>query len=93
MSTSSINDIRDGNTLLAGPAAISAGSTELRIATTFFSLDTLLLLADSLGNFDRIRILFGDDANPEQCRRLLKLLRQRSDADLLAQRQETRLPQ
>lgn len=65
---------------------MSAGGSEVRIATAFFSLDALVMLSESLEGYDRIRILFGDDANPEQRRRLHDLLRQRSDADLLAQR-------
>jgi superfamily II DNA or RNA helicase len=83
---SSIIDNRDGNTLLQSLQLMSAGGRELCIATAFFSLDALMLLADTVCAYDRIRLLFGDDANAEQRRRLLDLLRQRSDADLLAQR-------
>jgi superfamily II DNA or RNA helicase len=83
---SSIIDNRDGNTLLHGLQQMSAGGQVLRVATAFFSLDALMMLADTIGDYDQIRILFGDDANPEQRRRLLEMLRQRSDADLLTQR-------
>jgi hypothetical protein len=89
MPLSSIIDNRDDNTLLLGLAEMSSGGTELRIATAFFSLDALLLLADTIASYDRVRILFGDDANAEQRLRLLDLLRRRSDADLLAQREKT----
>ena len=83
---SSIIDNRDGNTLLHGLQLMSAGGQVLRVATAFFSLDALMLVADTVEEYSRIRILFGDDANPEQRRRLLEMLRQRSDADLLVQR-------
>ena len=83
---SSIIDNRDGNTLLHGLQLMSAGGQGLRVASAFFSLDALMLLADTISAYDRVRILFGDDANAEQRSRLLEMLRQRSDADLLAQR-------
>src|SRR5579872_5399054 len=85
---SSIIDNRQSNTLLCGLQKMSAGGKEIAIATAFFSLDAFLLLADALASYDCVRILFGDDANPEQRQRLLDLLRQRSDADLLAQRDQ-----
>ena len=83
---SSIIDNRDGNTLLHGLQQMSAGGQALRVATAFFSLDALMMLADTMEGYEQVRILFGDDANPEQRRRLLEMLRQRSDADLLTQR-------
>ena len=83
---SSIIDNRDGNTLLKGLQAMSKGGSELRIATAFFSLDALLMLADTLHTYERVRILFGDDADAKQRVRLLAMLRERSDADLLIQR-------
>jgi hypothetical protein len=88
---SSIIDNKGENTLLNGLRIMSAGGRELQIATAFFSLDALMLLADSAQEYDRIRILFGSDANPEQRRRLLNLLRERSDADLLGQREASPL--
>ncbi len=84
---SSIIDNRNGNTLLRGLQQMSDGGHELWIATAFFSLDALLLLADTLAEHERIRILFGDDASAVQRKRLLEMLGQRSDADLLAQRE------
>jgi superfamily II DNA or RNA helicase len=86
---SSIIDNRDGNTLHHGLSQMSAGGRELRIATAFFSLDALLMLSATIADYDRIHILFGDDADATQRRRLLEMLRQRSDADLLAQRDAT----
>lgn len=87
MPTTSIIDNRDENTLLHGLQKMSAGGREIAIATAFFSLDALLLLASTVSGYDRVRILFGDDANAEQRRRLLEMFRQRSDADLLVQRE------
>ena len=84
---SSIIDNRDDNTLLNGLQILSAGGREVSIATAFFSLDALLLLADTLAGYDRIRILFGDDASHSQRKKLLQMLRQVSDADLLVQRE------
>ena len=83
---SSIIDNREGNTLLHGLQQMSAGGSELRVATAFFSLDALMMLAETIGAYDRVRLLFGDDADAKQRVRLLAMLRERSDADLLAQR-------
>jgi superfamily II DNA or RNA helicase len=88
---SSIIDNQTDNTLLIGLKNIAAGGRELCIATAFFSLDALLLIADALPEYERIRILFGDDADAKQRARLLEMLRSRSDEDLLAQRES--LPQ
>ena len=62
---SSIIDNRDGNTLLNGLQLMSASGRELRTATAFFSLDALLMLADTISSYDRIRILFGDDSDAD----------------------------
>jgi len=86
--STTIIDNRDGNTLLTALERMGAGGRELSIASAFFSLDALLLLADSLENYDRIRILFGDDASPRQRQILLEKLRMASDADLLIQREK-----
>ena len=75
------------NTLLNRLQEMSAGGQDLKIATAFFSLDALLLLADTICEYGTVRLLFGDDANALQRRRLLQMLRERSDADLLAQRE------
>lgn len=85
---SSIIDNRDENTLLRGLTRISGGGREFWIATAFFSLDALMMIADALENYERIRILFGDDADATQRRKLLELLRTESDKDLLAQRDQ-----
>ncbi|MGO8670814.1 MAG: hypothetical protein ACLQVD_05550 [Capsulimonadaceae bacterium] len=72
---SSIIDNASDNTLLRNLQLMSNGGRVLHIATAFFSLDALMLLADSAAHYDRIRILFGSDASPEQRRRLLALMR------------------
>jgi len=87
MAASSIVDNQDPNTLLAKLKEIGTGGKELCIATAFFSLDALLLVADALDGFDKIRILFGDDADAKQRLRLMAMLRLQSDADLLVQRE------
>jgi len=63
------------------------GGRELWIATAFFSLDALDLLADTIQGYDRIRILFGDDANPRQRAQLLQRLRRDSDEALVKDRE------
>ena len=88
---STIIDNREGNTLLAALQTMGDGGREIAIATAFFSLDALLLLADSLSGYERVRILFGDDASPRQRVQLLEKLRARSDADLLIQRESAPL--
>lgn len=87
MSTSSIIDNHELNTLLAKLKEIGTGGKELCIATAFFSLDALFLIADALEGFDKVRILFGGDADAKQRLRLLQLLRTQSDEDLLTQRE------
>ncbi|MBI2298659.1 MAG: DEAD/DEAH box helicase family protein [Armatimonadetes bacterium] len=88
-STSSIVDNRDGNTLLAALTAMGNGGRELWVATAFFSLAALLLLADALTGYQRGRVLFGDDASPRQRELLLDRLRRLSDTDILAQREQS----
>ena len=88
VATSTIIDNREGNTLLAALEHMGAGGKEIAIASAFFSLDALLLLADTLNQYEHVRILFGDEANPRQRILLLKLLRATSDEDLLAQREK-----
>jgi hypothetical protein len=85
--SSSIIDNRDSNTLLNGLKLIGQGGKDLCIATAFFSLEALLLLAETLPSYERVRILFGDDAEAKQRKRLLEMLRLRSDEDLLQQRE------
>jgi hypothetical protein len=63
---SSIIDNRDENSLLNGLKVMSNGGREIKIATAFFSIDALLLLADTLQGYERISILFGDDASAVQ---------------------------
>lgn len=88
VATSTIIDNREGNTLCAALERMGAGGKELWIASAFFSLDALLLLADTLGQYKRVRILFGDEANPRQRKLLLERLRVVSDDDLLIQREK-----
>lgn len=80
---STIFDNREGNTLHAAIERMGAGGKELWIASAFFSLDALLLLAGTLEKYERIRILVGDEANPPQRLLLLQRLRSASDEDLL----------
>jgi superfamily II DNA or RNA helicase/HKD family nuclease len=83
---SSIIDNRNQNTLLARLETITAGGRELAIASAFFSLDGLALLGPTLAQYSRIRILFGDDASATERRKLLRIMRERSDSDLLLRR-------
>jgi superfamily II DNA or RNA helicase len=85
-SLSSIIDNSDPNTLLNALTRIGAEGEELWIATAFFSLEALMLIADILQGDQRVRILFGDDASPKQRTLLMQQLRMRSDEDLLRQR-------
>lgn len=82
----SIIDNRDGNTLLARLERATVGGRELSIASAFFSLEGLAMLGPTLANYERIRILFGDDASARERQSLLALLRDRSDAELLQRR-------
>lgn len=84
--TSSIIDNRDPNTLLARLETVTAGGRELAIASAFFSLDALALIGPALAQYSRVRILFGDEANATQRLKLLQVLREQSDADLLKRR-------
>ena len=86
--TTSIIDNQAENTLLAGLARLGKGGQELCIATAFFSLNALLLLAETLAPYQRIRVLFGDDADAKQRWKLLEMLRLKSDEELLAQREQ-----
>ena len=84
---SSIIDNRDSNTLLNNLHGMAHAGRDISIATAFFSLDALLLMADELAGYERVRILFGDDANATQRRRLLEMLRRTSDEELLPTRE------
>lgn len=83
-----IIDNRHGNTLLTALQSMAGGARELHVATAFFSLDALLLLADVIASVDRVRLLFGDDSSPRQRQELLSRLQATSDPDLLARREE-----
>lgn len=85
---SSIIDNRDGNTLLARLRTDTDSGRELCIASAFFTLDALLLLAETLGRYQKIRLLFGDDADATQRRKLLEKAKLESEVDLLKQREE-----
>lgn len=85
---SSIIDNRDGNTLLASLQTITNSGRELCIASAFFTLDALLLLSETLGHYEKIRLLFGDDADATQRRKLLEKAKLASETDLLKQREE-----
>jgi superfamily II DNA or RNA helicase/HKD family nuclease len=85
---SSIIDNSDGNLLIDGLGKISQNCTHFDIASAFFSLDALGMLAEKLQHAEKIRLLFGDDAAKSDRRKLLAALRERSDADLAGQRTE-----
>lgn len=85
--TSIIDNVGE-NTLLHALERRTEHGVELCIATAFFSLDALNLLGPKLESYSRIRLLFGDDASPKQRLKLLQALRNRSDADLLKQRDQ-----
>lgn len=88
---SSIIDNRGQNTLLHSIQTMSDHGRELWIATAFFSLDALNLLADSIASFDRIRLLFGDDSSATERTELLNQMRSCSDGDLLDRREQEAL--
>src|SRR5580658_8214780 len=79
---SSIIDNQADNTLKGGIERITEGSRQLSIATAFFSLNALALVARNLRGCDSIRILFGDDSDRTQRARLLARLREHSDIEL-----------
>ena len=66
LAMSSIIDNRNGITLLSKLQDMNSAGSELRIATAFFSIEAFRLLADSISDHDRVRILFGDEANKTQ---------------------------
>lgn len=82
----SIVDNRGENTLCNAIDQITENGRELWIATAFFSLDALNMVGKNLQSAERIRLLFGDDASAKQRNALLAAMRNRSDADLLRQR-------
>jgi hypothetical protein len=83
---SSIIDNRDDNTMLHALGTMSVDGRTLDIVIALIALDGLHLLADILAGYERVRILFGDDANAVQRRELMELLHKPSDAGLLKQR-------
>ncbi len=85
----SIIDNSGDNTLRNRLRVIGDESKDVSIASAFFSLDALYMLADLLGPMERIRLLFGDDADGTQRRQLLNLLRTRSDDDLRGMRSDS----
>jgi HKD family nuclease len=87
MTSSSIIDNIEPNTLCLRLEQLTKGGKEISIASAFFSLDALLLLSDTLNAYDKIRLLFGDDADAKQRLYLLSVLRLQSDKDLLLQRE------
>ena len=78
----SIIDNDGENTLKNRLRIIGDESKDVSIASAFFSLDALSLLADLFAPMERIRLLFGDAADGAQRKQLLHLLRTRSDEDL-----------
>lgn len=87
MGLSSIVDNQGENTLQNALARIAKGAIQWDIASAFFSIEALALLADALEPIEKIRILIGDDADATQRIRLVNLLKSRSDEDLLKLRE------
>lgn len=85
-SSSSIIDNLGENTLLHALVRRTEDGRELCIATAFFSLDAFNALGPSLMDYDRIRLLFGDDASKSHRKALINALRARSDIDLRERR-------
>ncbi len=83
----SIIDNQHGNTLHHALELITEDGRELWIATAFFSLDALNMVGENLVRAQRVRLLFGDDASARQRNALLRAMQERSDADLLKQRE------
>ena len=83
----SIIDNQQGNTLQNALNLITENGRELWIATAFFSLDALNMVGENLVHAERIRLLFGDDACARQRNALIRAMQERSDADLLKQRE------
>lgn len=82
----SIIDNQGENTLAIGIERITGGVREFCVATAFFSLDALALVAKNLPGCDRVRILFGDEADRSERVKLLRRMREHSDFDLAEQR-------
>ncbi|HVT13098.1 MAG TPA: helicase-related protein [Fimbriimonadaceae bacterium] len=82
----SIVDNRDENTLYRAILDIAGNGRELWIATAFFSLDALNLIGEHLHDFDRVRLLFGSEASKSHRNALLRAMNERSEEDLLKQR-------
>lgn len=83
---SSIVDNISGNDLHSGIIKVAGNGRQLCVASAFFSLDALNLIAEHLQEFESMRLLFGSDAAASQRNMLLAAMRRRSEVDLLAQR-------
>jgi superfamily II DNA or RNA helicase len=84
----SIIDNQGDNTLHNALELITESGRELWIATAFFSLDALNMIGENLLKADRILLLFGDDASPKHRNALIRAMQERSDKDLLKQREK-----
>ena len=85
LSYSSIIDNLDGNTLRQAIVHTAENGTELWISSAFFSLDALNLVASNLGSFDKVRLLFGSEADKANRIKLLEAMRKLSEKDLIAE--------
>ena len=85
LSYSSIIDNLDGNTLRQAIVHTAENGTELWISSAFFSLDALNLVASNLGSFDKVRLLFGSEADKTNRIKLLEAMRKLSEKDLIAE--------
>lgn len=83
---STIIDNQGDNTLQAAIIEATSGAKELCVATAFFTLDALAMVAEHLHECDRVRILFGPDSSRTQRGKLMELLRLQSDRELAERR-------
>ncbi|MBN9501998.1 MAG: hypothetical protein BGO01_10195 [Armatimonadetes bacterium 55-13] len=93
LSLTSIVDNQGDNTLQKALEKITVDGRELWIATAFFSLDALNLVGENLLKADKIRLLYGAEANPRQRNAILQALQTQSDENLLEDRKEDPLLQ
>ena len=84
----SIVDNQGENTLQRAIERITVDGRELWIATAFFSLDALNLVGQNLLKADKIRLLYGAEANPRQRNAIVGALQSQGDEDLLRDRKD-----
>lgn len=85
-SMTSIVDNQGDNTLHQALEKITADGRELWIATAYFSLDALNLVAENLLKADKVRLLYGGEANPRYRNAILDAMKSDSEERLLDDR-------